>query len=119
MKWMPALPAGRDYSRFHEAHYFWCNGAYWQAPGWASDCRRAEVTAYTRNPRKRVIKHPSSTSNLPTFGISNGIEVILAAMQKCVVRWLVITVGTGVSDPNDQPALYNRLITYLLLRISR
>jgi hypothetical protein len=44
---------------------------------------------------------------------------ILAAMQKHGVRRLVVSTGAGVSDPNDAPGVFNRLMEFLVRRAAR
>lgn len=61
-----------------------------------------------------VISALGPRSNDPVFEISQGMDVILAAMQKCGVRRLVVTAGMGVADPQDKPGLMNRMINVLL-----
>ena len=66
-----------------------------------------------------VISVLGPTENKPTYEISAGTENILAAMKKQSVRRLVISVGAGVGDPNDSPALFDLIINFLLKILSR
>ncbi len=61
-----------------------------------------------------VISVLGPAHNRPTFDISQGMQAILAAMQKHGVCRLVITAGAGVGDPGDRPGLFNRLMNVLL-----
>jgi putative NADH-flavin reductase len=107
-----------------------------------------EVTALVRTPAKISLTHPNlrlvqgdlqdrlkveqalqgadavlstlgPSHNRPTFEISQGTNTLLAAMQACGVRRLVISAGAGVRDPNDTPGLFDRLIQRLIKLASR
>jgi nucleoside-diphosphate-sugar epimerase len=107
-----------------------------------------EVTALVRTPAKISLTHPNlrlvqgdlqdrlkveqalqgaaavlstlgPSHNRPTFEISQGTHTLLAAMQACGVRRLVISAGAGVRDPNDTPGLFDRLIQRLIKLASR
>jgi putative NADH-flavin reductase len=107
-----------------------------------------EVTALVRTPAKISLTHPNlrlvqgdlqdrlkveqalqgadavlstlgPSHNRPTYEISQGTHTLLAAMQACGVRRLVISAGAGVRDPNDTPGLFDRLIQRLIKLASR
>ena len=107
-----------------------------------------EVTAYVRNPARFSLQHPDlkvvqgdiqdpvrveqalsgsqavisvlgPASNQPVFEVSRGMEHILAAMQRQGVRRLVVTIGAGVSDPQDELRPFNHLMNALVKRLSR
>jgi putative NADH-flavin reductase len=59
------------------------------------------------------------TQNKPTYEVSAGTEVILSAMKRLGVRRLIISTGAGVADANDAPGLFDHLIKFLLMKISR
>ena len=61
-----------------------------------------------------VISTLGPSSNQPTFEISQGMKVILAAMKTTGVRQLIISAGAGVGDPQDAPKLFNRVMNVLL-----
>ena len=110
--------------------------------------RGFEVTAFVRNPEKladqranaRVIQGDVSnreqvnqaiagadavisvlgpTKNAPVFEVSQGTGYILDGMRQHGVRRLVLSAGAGVGDPNDEPKLFNKLISILLKLVSR
>jgi putative NADH-flavin reductase len=66
-----------------------------------------------------VISALGPRSNEPVFEISRGMGHIVAAMQKCGVRRLVMTAGMGVADPQDRPGPMNRVINLLLALMAR
>ncbi|HZQ06479.1 MAG TPA: SDR family oxidoreductase [Anaerolineae bacterium] len=101
------------------------------------------VTVLVRNPSKLSVQHPhltvvpgdvgnvaaveqtiagaeavisvlGPTSNAPAFQVSAGMQNILAAMKKEGVRRLVVSVGAGVGDPNDEPKLFHHLMNFIL-----
>jgi len=59
------------------------------------------------------------TSNEPTYEVSRGMANIVAAMEAQGVQRLVQSVGAGVSDPRDQPGLFDRAIKVALWVFSR
>lgn len=59
------------------------------------------------------------TSNKPEFVVSQGIEHILAAMQRHGVRRTILTAGAGVRDPRDRPKPVDRIAGFLLNRLSK
>jgi putative NADH-flavin reductase len=61
-----------------------------------------------------VISTLGPRSNEPVFEISQGMDVILPAMQQCGVRRFVMTAGMGIADPQDKPGSLNRVISLLL-----
>ncbi len=61
-----------------------------------------------------VISVLGPTSNEPTFEVSQGMELILAAMKQHGVKRIIISAGAGVGDPEDSPKLFNRLMNVLL-----
>jgi putative NADH-flavin reductase len=58
------------------------------------------------------------TSNTPDYQISAGMQNIVAAMETHGLRRLIVSAGAGVSDPEDEPKLFNKLIGLLLKLIS-
>jgi putative NADH-flavin reductase len=66
-----------------------------------------------------VISLLGPRENKPVFTITQGTEHILAAMDRHGVERLVISVGAGVSDPNDDPNLVDRVIKFALKLVSR
>ncbi|HSM57677.1 MAG TPA: SDR family oxidoreductase [Candidatus Sulfomarinibacteraceae bacterium] len=59
------------------------------------------------------------TENAPDYQIARGTGHIVEAMAKHGVQRLIISAGAGVSDPNDEPTLLNKLINVLLSLFSR
>lgn len=66
-----------------------------------------------------VISVLGPTRNEPIFEVSQGIRHILTGMQEHGVRRLVLSTGAGVGDPNDEPKLMDKIIHFLLKRLSR
>jgi putative NADH-flavin reductase len=66
-----------------------------------------------------VISALGPTSNTPEYKVSQGIENILAAMEKQGIRRLVISAGAGVGDANDKPRLFNKAMNVLLNVVAR
>jgi putative NADH-flavin reductase len=66
-----------------------------------------------------VISVLGPTSNKPDFMVSQGMEHIIAAMDKHGIRRLVVSAGAGVADPNDDPKLPNKVIGWLVRMFSR
>lgn len=66
-----------------------------------------------------VISVLGPTSNRPDFVISQGIKHIITAMGKHGVRRLVVSAGAGVSDPNDKPGIFNKVIGAIVRIFSR
>ncbi len=106
------------------------------------------VTVFARNPQKLPLTHPQlrvvagdltdraaveaavagadavlstlgPAENKPVFAVSRGLENILAAMQQHGVRRLVVSAGAGVPATGDVPKLPDRLIGFLVRRLSR
>jgi hypothetical protein len=53
-------------------------------------------------------------TNAPVFEISRGMEGVLAALQQCGVRRLVMTSGMGVTHPSRPAGAMDRVIAALL-----
>jgi putative NADH-flavin reductase len=66
-----------------------------------------------------VLSVLAPTSNKPDFQITTGTQNIVAAMEKHDLRRLIVSAGAGVSDPNDEPKLFNKMITLLLKLFSQ
>jgi len=58
-------------------------------------------------------------SNRPDHQITTGMKHILAAMERHGVQRLIVTVGAGVRDPQDQPGLLDKLIGAAVKLFSR
>ncbi|MGC9348713.1 MAG: NAD(P)-dependent oxidoreductase [Anaerolineae bacterium] len=54
------------------------------------------------------------SGNQPTYAISRGMENIVEAMKTHDVDRLVVSMGAGVSDPQDNPRLVNRILNIVL-----
>jgi putative NADH-flavin reductase len=82
------------------------------------DVRDAETVAQAVAGAEAVISalapDPKAGKDILTLGAGN----IVAAMQAYGVRRLIFTTGAGVSDPNDRPKLFNRLMSALLKRLA-
>ncbi len=61
-----------------------------------------------------VISVLGPSRNAPELKITEGTRNIIAAMKKCGVRRLVISTGSAVADPKDEPKIFNRLMNALL-----
>ncbi|MDX1417915.1 MAG: SDR family oxidoreductase [Candidatus Promineifilaceae bacterium] len=61
-----------------------------------------------------VISVLGPTSNEPVFAVSQGIKNIINTMDEHGVKRLIISAGAGVEDPNDEPKLINKLISFAL-----
>ncbi|MDX1614361.1 MAG: SDR family oxidoreductase [Candidatus Promineifilaceae bacterium] len=57
-----------------------------------------------------VISVLGPTSNTPDYQITKGMKHILEAMNQHEVERLIISVGAGVRDPQDQPGLLDKVI---------
>jgi putative NADH-flavin reductase len=66
-----------------------------------------------------VLSALGHTRNSPKDVQTVATKNIVAAMQKHGVKRLVSLTGAGVSDPNDQPKLIDRVIKTLLVLVSR
>lgn len=66
-----------------------------------------------------VISALGPTTNTPDYQVSRGMDHILSGMQAHGVRRLVVSVGAGVRDPNDQPGLVENLISWMVRTFSR
>ena len=102
-----------------------------------------DVTVFVRNPAKLTLKHPrlrvvqGDINNLPQIeAVINGQDAVLsalgpvgkeknavmavsgrnivAAMQKHGVKRLITVTGAGVSAPEDEPKLFNKVMSFLL-----
>jgi putative NADH-flavin reductase len=101
------------------------------------------VTAFARTPSKLEVEHEQLTvvqgdvtdpdavaeaiagaeavlsvlgpsGNQPTYAVSRGMQNIVDAMKARGVDRLVVSMGAGVSDPQDNPRLVNRIINAAL-----
>lgn len=66
-----------------------------------------------------VVSVLGPTENTPDYQVTRGTRHILDAMKAHGVDRLVISAGAGVSDPRDEPRLFNKLINVLLKLFSR
>lgn len=66
-----------------------------------------------------VISVLGSTSNRPGKPLSEGVSIIVDAMQREDVTRLVVATGAGVPDSSDDPKLVHRLIGILLGLLAR
>lgn len=66
-----------------------------------------------------VISVLGPSSNNDELAITRGTRHILAAMQKCNVKRLIVTSGAGVRDPEDQPGLFDNLIVTVLKLVNK
>jgi putative NADH-flavin reductase len=85
-------------------------------PGDVQDMAQVEKAV---NGVDAVISVMGPTSNRPEYQVSQGIENILAAMERQGVRRLVISAGAGVGDANDRPRLFNKAMNVLLNVVAR
>jgi putative NADH-flavin reductase len=83
------------------------------------DVQDAQVVADAVAGADAVLSVLGPTSNEPTYEVSRGMANITAAMEAHGVRRLVQSVGAGVSDPRDQPRLFDRAIKVALKLFSR
>jgi putative NADH-flavin reductase len=58
------------------------------------------------------------TKSSPKDILTRGTEHVLAAMKQHGVRRLINITGAGVADPNDQPRLFNKFMSFLLKRLA-
>ncbi len=66
-----------------------------------------------------VISVLGPTENKPDYVVTKGMNNILAAMHQYNVKRLIISAGAGVGDPQDEPKLFNHVISLLLKLLSR
>lgn len=66
-----------------------------------------------------VISALAPPNNQPDFVISQGMDHILAAMQKHDVKRIVVSAGAGVVMPKDQPTFVSRFFGVLLGIVSK
>lgn len=66
-----------------------------------------------------VISVLGPTVNRPDYQVSRGMAHILAAMKEHGVQRLVVSVGAGVRDAQDEPKLLDRFIKGLVMLLSR
>lgn len=66
-----------------------------------------------------VLSALGPTENRPTFTISQGMQHILAAMQKHDVGRIIVATGAGVRDPKDKPTVVDRIFALLLRLLSK
>jgi len=66
-----------------------------------------------------VISVLGPTKNEPEYQVTRGTRHILDAMKRHGVERLVVSAGAGISDPQDEPRLFNKLINVLLKLFSR
>jgi putative NADH-flavin reductase len=66
-----------------------------------------------------VVSALGPTDNTPDYEVTRGTNNILQAMKQHGVQRLVVSVGAGVGDPQDEPKLFNKLINLLLKLFSR
>jgi putative NADH-flavin reductase len=66
-----------------------------------------------------VVSVLGPTRNKPDFMVSQGIEHIIAAMEKHGIRRLVMSTGAGVPDAKDDPKLFNKVMGFLVRTFSR
>lgn len=107
-----------------------------------------EVVAYVRTPQKLDIKHKNLDliqgdlmereklaaamsgvdavlSGLGPVGnsaerpLTKGMAQIVQVMKEQQVSRLIVSTGAGVSDPNDQPTLADKLIKFVLKLVSK
>lgn len=107
-----------------------------------------EVATLVRTPSKLTLQHPNlkivqgdildeqcveavvsgadavlsvlgPSSNKPDFIISQGMDHILAAMQKWNIRRIIISAGAGVREPEDKPKLVDHFFGLLLRVVSK
>lgn len=61
-----------------------------------------------------VISALGPTRNSPPGMLTSGMRHVLQAMNEHDVQRLIVATGAGVADPNDEPKLINKFITFLL-----
>jgi nucleoside-diphosphate-sugar epimerase len=59
------------------------------------------------------------TQNKPEYMVSQGIDHIIAAMDKNGIRRLVVSAGAGVADPDDDPKFINKVFGFLIRTLTR
>jgi putative NADH-flavin reductase len=107
-----------------------------------------DVTAFVRSPAKLSVQNPmlhvvqgsifdcaaveqviagsdavisalGPRSNDPVLDITRGMTIVIAAMQKCGARRLVVTAGMDAPFPKDRPAALDRMIRLMLNLMAR
>jgi len=82
------------------------------------DIGEAEKVSEAIQGVEAVISSLGPTDNKAQFVASRGTANILAGMKQHGVSRLVVTAGAGVSDPNDAPKFFNKLMNRLVKSIS-
>lgn len=83
------------------------------------DVQDAAAVARVVEGADAVISVLGPTANRPDYQVSRGMTHILAAMKDHGVQRLVLSVGAGVRDAQDEPKLLDRLIRGLVMLLSR
>jgi putative NADH-flavin reductase len=83
------------------------------------DVRDAARVAQSVAGAEAVLSVLAPAGNSPKFGVSPGMDNILAAMQTQGVRRLIISVGAGIRDPQDRPTPVHALFGVLVKLLSK
>jgi putative NADH-flavin reductase len=80
----------------------------------AGDVTDAEAVARAVEGADAVLSVLASSADQQSYAITQGMENIVDAMEAHGVHRLVVSMGAGVSDPQDHPKFFNRLLSTLL-----